>query len=179
MSSKSDQYLLQQLQQAQQNVFNRPFASLTEDKNTDDVIFYDLDGILYKIEVGQQWAYKSTSDRSYRTLEIILIKGAKKHYVNYKIINDDNDQIINHCSSIEIGDLLRKHELIKKENHMKDIFNDIKGFLKEHRSVIYTVVLIAALDHFFLDGKFRHKLKDLLERALTKAHKTLEDKTEV
>jgi hypothetical protein len=61
-----------------------------------------------------------------------------------------------------------------KNNHMKQILEDVKGFVKEHRSVIYTVVFVLLVDHFFLDGKLVSRAKGILEKMLSGAEKKID-----
>ncbi len=62
-----------------------------------------------------------------------------------------------------------------KESKMKEIINDLKKFVSEHRNIIYTVALVALADHFLFDGKFREKLKGLVDKMLNKAEKQLDN----
>lgn len=61
----------------------------------------------------------------------------------------------------------------KKESKMNEIVSDIRGFIKEHRSVIYTVAAIMLLDHFVFGGKFRERLHGMVERLLHNTEKKL------
>lgn len=47
-------------------------------------------------------------------------------------------------------------------------------FVSEHRNVIYTIALVVLADHFLFDGKFREKLKGLVDKMLCKAEKQLD-----
>lgn len=63
--------------------------------------------------------------------------------------------------------------VIKKESYMKEILADARNFIKEHRTVIYTVALVVLVDHFVFKGQFREKLKDLVGKFLKKAEDQL------
>lgn len=72
------------------------------------------------------------------------------------------------------GDLPKNlNENKKEKSKMSEMLSDVKNYVREHRSVIYTVVLIVLADHFLLGGKLRHKLEALLNGALDKAQEKL------
>lgn len=48
----------------------------------------------------------------------------------------------------------------------KTMKNDLRDFMFEHKSLIYTVLGLFLLDHFFLEGKLKAKLTDLAHRLL-------------
>lgn len=62
---------------------------------------------------------------------------------------------------------------VKKESYMKELLQDARNFIKEHRTVIYTVALVVLIDHFVFGGQFRDKLKDLTAKFLKKAEDQL------
>jgi len=49
------------------------------------------------------------------------------------------------------------------------IVDDIKAIVKEHRGLIYGLVFILLIDHFFLNGSLKDKVKDILHKLLGKA----------
>lgn len=125
-----------------------------------------------EIKVGQIW--KSNVNNHY---EIVGLSDTK---CSFTLVKSDNtsSKLGSIFTDISFGGLIENYTLVnkQKENKMKEILKDLGQFLKEHRTVIYTVALIALVDHFILGGKFRDKLKELAEKALTKAHKQLDDK---
>jgi hypothetical protein len=52
---------------------------------------------------------------------------------------------------------------------LKEVAGDLREFVKQHRSVIYTVALVALVDHFCFNGALRGRIKTLLENMLSKA----------
>lgn len=60
-----------------------------------------------------------------------------------------------------------------KENKMGEVFSDVKAYVKDNKNVIYTIALVVLLDHFFLEGKLRSKVQDLLDTMLNKAKKQI------
>lgn len=65
----------------------------------------------------------------------------------------------------------------KEKKIMGDMFTDMKKFIQEHRSVMYTVAVVALFDHFLFEGQFREKLKDLVKKFMTKAENSLDKVT--
>ena len=56
---------------------------------------------------------------------------------------------------------------------MKEIITDIREFIKENRNVIYWVIAVLLLDHFIFEGKFREKIKNVVEGCLNKVEKQI------
>src|SRR5262249_29697450 len=63
-------------------------------------------------------------------------------------------------STHERDDVLNQfNKLLKKENSMlKTISSDMKSFLVEHKSTIYTIAALFLVDHIFFQGAFRERL---------------------
>lgn len=55
-----------------------------------------------------------------------------------------------------------------KGTFMKDIFTDIKGFIKTNNTIIYWIALIFLADHFFFNGAFRERLRSLVNSLIGK-----------
>ncbi len=53
---------------------------------------------------------------------------------------------------------------------MKTVLDDIKAFISAHKTIIYTVVLVFLLDHFFLGGS-----SELVLRRIRKKGRPLRD----
>lgn len=60
---------------------------------------------------------------------------------------------------------------------MKTMIDDIKAFIKEHRGIIYFVVILLIIDRFFLDGKMTHKIRAMAEKFFTVVEKKLDKAT--
>lgn len=65
----------------------------------------------------------------------------------------------------------------RKSNMFKNILNDVRQFIEQHRSVIYWLALAFLVDHFFLNGKFREKLHGLVDKLLNKIEKQVDTTT--
>lgn len=61
---------------------------------------------------------------------------------------------------------------------MKTMIDDVKEFIKEHRSIIYFVVVLLLIDRFLLDGKLTTKIKGMAERLLGAVEKKIDKATE-
>jgi hypothetical protein len=53
--------------------------------------------------------------------------------------------------------------------------NEVKGYFKEHRDIIMTLLMVILVDHFVFEGVFREKLQNLVEGMINKVHKGLEE----
>lgn len=62
---------------------------------------------------------------------------------------------------------------------MKDIINDIREFIKENRNIVYWLIVVILLDHFLFEGKFREKIKSVVEGCLNKVEKQINKATEL
>jgi hypothetical protein len=71
------------------------------------------------------------------------------------------------------------HSQLEPTHHsfMSTITSDIKGFISQHRNVIYSVVLILLVDHFFLGGKLKERVKGMVEKLLGTVEKKVSDIT--
>lgn len=57
---------------------------------------------------------------------------------------------------------------------MGTIVSDIKNFIKEHRAMIYGSVVILLIDHFFLGGKLKEKVRSMAEKLLGSVEKRID-----
>ena len=72
-------------------------------------------------------------------------------------------------------------DLINAANNKNTIMNntvtnDIKNFIKEHRQIIYWVVLALIVDHVFLNGQLTTKIKNIIHSLLNKAESSITGK---
>jgi len=75
-------------------------------------------------------------------------------------------------------------DLINAANNKNTIMNntvtnDIKNFIKEHRQIIYWVVLALIVDHIFLNGQLTTKIKNIMQTLLNKAESSITGKPAV
>lgn len=54
---------------------------------------------------------------------------------------------------------------------------DLKKFILEHKSTIYVVASLLLVDHFFFEGKFRHRLHDMMNKLLNKVEHKIDGTT--
>jgi hypothetical protein len=57
---------------------------------------------------------------------------------------------------------------------MNTVVSDIKSFVREHRSIVYSIVIILLVDHFFLDNKLTGRVKGMVEKLLGVVEKKVE-----
>ena len=62
---------------------------------------------------------------------------------------------------------------------MKNIVTNAKSevteFIETNKNLLYWVAILVVVDQFFLEGKFREKLKEIFESLLTKVKAKLDD----
>jgi hypothetical protein len=69
------------------------------------------------------------------------------------------------------------NDLIEETKNMNNtVTSDIKNFVKEHRQIIYWVVLALIVDHVFLNGQLRVKIKNIIQSLLNKAEASVTGK---
>ena len=68
-------------------------------------------------------------------------------------------------------------DLIEETKNMNNtVTSDIKNFIKEHRQIVYWVVLALIVDHVFLNGQLRSKIKNIIQGLLNKAEASITGK---
>ena len=69
------------------------------------------------------------------------------------------------------------NDLIEETKNMNNtVTSDIKNFIKEHRQIVYWVVLALIVDHLFLNGQLRSKIKNIIQGLLNKAEASITGK---
>lgn len=64
----------------------------------------------------------------------------------------------------------------KKERGMfSEAAGDLKKFIKEHKSLIYWVLVLLIVDHFFFKGAFKEKLTSMMHKLVGKVESKLDD----
>jgi|HubBroStandDraft_3_1064219.scaffolds.fasta_scaffold94491_3 hypothetical protein len=57
---------------------------------------------------------------------------------------------------------------------VKTVVADIKGFIAEHKTIIYSVIVLLLIDHFFLGGKLKERIKASAEKLFGVVEKKIE-----
>lgn len=57
---------------------------------------------------------------------------------------------------------------------VKDVLQDMKGFIHDNRNIIYWLALAFLADHFFFSGKFRERLHGMVEKLIGRAEAKIE-----
>lgn len=65
----------------------------------------------------------------------------------------------------------------KNQSTMKTVIQDIKSFVSEHRNIIYGLVIVILIDHFFLGNKLSQRVKSMAEKMLGSVEKKVNDLT--
>lgn len=58
---------------------------------------------------------------------------------------------------------------------LSEVAKDMRGFVKEHKSMIYWVLVLFMLDHFFFQGSFKAKLKSMMDNLVGKIESKIND----
>ena len=64
-------------------------------------------------------------------------------------------------------------KLTKEKSMFKEVVADIKGFILEHRGIIYFVVIALVVDHFFFNGAFKARLQAMADKMVTKVEEKI------
>lgn len=106
-----------------------------------------------------------------------------------KNVSDEKDDypyyivLVGSSSTLRFADPAERdqamEDLIEETKNMNNtVTSDIKNFVKEHRQIIYWVVLALIVDHVFLNGQLRSKIKNIIQSLLNKAETSITGKTE-
>lgn len=90
---------------------------------------------------------------------------------NYMQTTSVSQPIWGTASSPNLGNLYAPET--KSKSLMKTIIEDAKAFIHEHKSVIYTIILVLLVDHFFLNGRLKAKIQEVAHRFLNEAEKKI------
>lgn len=61
----------------------------------------------------------------------------------------------------------------KEKSMFKEVVGDVKGFVLEHRSIIYFIVAALMVDHFFFKGAFKARLQGMADKVVTKVEEKI------
>lgn len=61
----------------------------------------------------------------------------------------------------------------EKKSMFKEITADVKGFILEHRGVIYFIAFALIFDHFIFRGAFKARLQSMAERIVAKVEEKI------
>ncbi len=107
--------------------------------------------------------------RLFKNIRKLEMKASSNQPYMSIYMNDDSGDsycYMDFTSGERIINEFKEYKKQKEGGKMKEIVEDIKSYIKDNKSIIYTVLLIVVLDHVFLGGKLRHKLEDMLGGAL-------------
>lgn len=115
-----------------------------------------------------------------------LTLGQKYTLSSTPYFDSKNELIVNITLRHDGGFLTRRFELTKQEsiankttNTMKNIVTNAKSevteFIETNKNLLYWVAILVVVDQFFLEGKFREKLKEIFESLITKVKAKLDD----
>lgn len=65
-------------------------------------------------------------------------------------------------------------EPFKEKSMFSEIATDIKSFIREHRGVIYFVLITLVIDHFFFRGAFKARLHSMIDKMVTKVEEKIQ-----
>ena len=80
----------------------------------------------------------------------------------------DRFKVLRYCSGSENERLVIVEKVVGGAM-LKGIIEDLRGYLKENREIVYTIALVLLIDQFVFEGAFRERLKALVAGFLRKA----------
>lgn len=57
----------------------------------------------------------------------------------------------------------------EQRSMLRELTGDLRGFIKDNRDLIFSVLMVLVLDHYVFAGAFRERLKGVVEGVLHKA----------
>jgi hypothetical protein len=103
------------------------------------------------------------------------ISTEKKEEYPYQIVLLGTDSVLNFADPVDRDRAM--DDMINATNNMNNtVTSDIKSFIKEHRQIIYWVVLALIIDHVFLNGQLTTKIKNIIQSLLNKAEASITGK---
>jgi hypothetical protein len=63
----------------------------------------------------------------------------------------------------------------KEENMVTEVAQDLKKFIREHKSTIYIIAMLLIVDHFMFNGAMKEKLKSLVQNLVGKVEAKLNE----
>lgn len=66
---------------------------------------------------------------------------------------------------------------VKEKTMLQEVASDIKGFIREHRGMLYFIIIALLVDHFVFAGAFKERLKALCENIVGKVEQKVKDAT--
>lgn len=59
----------------------------------------------------------------------------------------------------------------RKGHMLKELFGDLRGYIKENRDLIFSIVFVLVLDEYVFEGAFRERLKGVIEGVLKRVER--------
>lgn len=95
----------------------------------------------------------------------------------YKILSEDDDSYYVALGKGRGGWYVKKECFAKEISNGGNMFDSVKEYVKENRSILMTIGVALLVDHLVFGGAFREKVKSIIDSMLNTAQKKL-DKAE-
>lgn len=70
---------------------------------------------------------------------------------------------------VAYGEVIKSSSESSVKPRSKSMFTEFRAYLSEHRDLVFTIIIVALIDHLLLDGALKERLKGLLGGFLDKA----------
>jgi hypothetical protein len=131
------------------------------------------------LKIGDEVIVRSGSDKNGSGGEIDAGLVGKVIAVN---TNSDKRQWVKLDTPGDSGFWSSEVDLITNKgayNMLKTMGSDLKGFIAEHKSVIYMIAVLFLADHILFQGAFRERLHGLMNKVLGKVEAQIDGKAPV
>ena len=88
-------------------------------------------------------------------------------------INNRTGEFIPSTSTTKSGILTPNKP--EETNMVKEVVQDLKSFIKDHKSTIYLIAVLLIVDHFVFNGSMKEKLKSMMQNLVGKVENKLNE----
>lgn len=92
--------------------------------------------------------------------------------IRYKNQKGNTDEIYYDNKDTRDKDFIKIEKLLTKQGG--SWMEGIKNYFKKHEEMFITIAMLLILDEYIFDGKFRDKIKDLMDSFINKTKRNLE-----
>lgn len=119
-----------------------------------------------------------SSDVEMKIVKIDPIYEVAPIFVEYEDAGQTYNKWLHYNELLKVDNPRIKTNKPSEGGKMKEMLSDLRGYIREHKGVIYMVLLVVLVDHLFFKGALRGRIQGLAEKLLHKAEAKL-DKTQV
>ena len=116
------------------------------------------------VPIGGTFSYKVHSGNHYKAVKIGIDSWQRERHSVQSGWGSDTRTIV----SID-----QPNSYQGAKTMLTEITNDLKGYVRTHKDLIYTVIIVALIDQYVFEGQFRERLRTLVGKVLGKAEEKI------